>query len=557
MVVTTLKIDDRHEQVSSVQDASGRCKYNILTSVLKHDVNVVYPPLPQMDKHVFENFAQLLQNKTINLSDNSISDYTAAAGDLIKFNNISKTFARFPVGTANQFLAVNPSGTDVTWVPAPSTTIPSDVVKTDVANVWATAQNLPTGSQVNSDNIATLVATQALTHKDLTDATNTFPTSLATLTGTQALTNKDLTGAGNTFPTSLVTLAGTQALTNKDLTGAGNTFPSSLVTLTTSQALSNKDLTAGTNTFPASLVTLATSQTLTNKNLTDATNTFPSSLVTLTASQALTNKNLTDATNIFPSSLVTLTGAQSLTNKNLNDPTNILPPLVFPSQLKSRWGIFEPAGYASLGTGQGIIRDLTTVSGTVGTTFINNRPAMTFTSTSGSHNNAGLRTTNPICTMTNDPTVRFKVTCNSNTNFQLELGFTSSSSLGSSFNSCLNSSLNGCMIGFSDGDTSYSVITNNGGTSQTNNTGLLALQTAGTPAIFTLQYNHATPSVTWTIQTGPSTITGPTTITTGNLPSATAQLYLFCNQINGAATSSNVLTVEEVEIILGSDYSLF
>lgn len=226
------------------------------------------------------------------------------------------------------------------------------------------------------------------------------------------------------------------------------------------------------------------------------------------------------------------------------------------SGIGGRWGLWVPSGGTSLSVGQGLLQATSTTSGTVGTGYVNNRLAQTVTSSAGTHNHAGMRSTNTICTMTNDPIVKFKVTMGANTNCQLELGFASSSSLGSSFNSCLNSSLHGCMIGFSDGDSSYSVITNNGGTTQTNNTGLASLQTTGTPTIFTLQYNHTTPSVTWTIQTGPTTSVS-NTITTGNLPSNTSQMFVFCEALTGGTSATATLSIEDVEIMLGNDFNVF
>jgi hypothetical protein len=113
------------------------------------------------------------------------------------------------------------------------------------------------------------------------------------------------------------------------------------------------------------------------------------------------------------------------------------------------------------------------------------------------------------------------------------------------------------MIGFGSGDTAYSVITNNNGATQTNNTtGMPALQTAGTTAIFTLSWNNTTPSLTWSVQTSPTTTTTGT-INTGLLPAGTTQMYLYCTgQTNSTAPT---LTVEDVEVSLGStvDYTVF
>jgi len=228
-----------------------------------------------------------------------------------------------------------------------------------------------------------------------------------------------------------------------------------------------------------------------------------------------------------------------------------------PSQVGGRWGVFQPANDSSLTRGIGLLSNLSTTSGTTGSTFINNRPAMTITTSNGTHNNGGFHTTQQICTMTNNPTAKFKVTTNTNSNYSLYLGFASGSSLGNQFDNALNSSLHGALIGFAPSATNYTVVTNNGsGTQTTNTAGLPALQTAGTAAIFTLVWNNTTPSLTWTVQTSP-TVSTTGTITTGLLPSATTQMYLFCGCATGGSTAINVITIEDVEISLGADYSVF
>lgn len=229
-----------------------------------------------------------------------------------------------------------------------------------------------------------------------------------------------------------------------------------------------------------------------------------------------------------------------------------------PSNVGGRWGLFMPANDSSLARGVGLLSNLTTTSGTTGSTFINNRPAMTITTSASTHSNGGFHTSQQICTMTNNPTAMWKVTTSVNTNYSLYLGFASGSSLGSQFDTALNSSLHGAMIGFAPAATNYTVITNSGtGTQTTNTTGLPALQTAGTPAIFTLSYNSTVPSLTWTIQTSP-TVSTTGTITTGLLPSATTTMYLFCGCATASSSSpANVITIEDVEIVLGNDSNVF
>lgn len=54
-----------------------------------------------------------LTNKTINLTNNTVTDTGAATGSLAKHNGTK--FVNLPIGTANQVLAVNGTGTDVAW----------------------------------------------------------------------------------------------------------------------------------------------------------------------------------------------------------------------------------------------------------------------------------------------------------------------------------------------------------------------------------------------------------------------------------------------------------
>lgn len=228
-----------------------------------------------------------------------------------------------------------------------------------------------------------------------------------------------------------------------------------------------------------------------------------------------------------------------------------------PSAIGSRYGLYQ--GSSTTPAGEGLLSQLTTQTGTgtLATTFINNRPATNFPSGSTSGNFGGFRTTNPIFTPSLNPTLTFKVAMSSNTTSRMYLGCASSTTITTGFNTALNN-ISGFMVGFGSGDTAYSVITNNGGASQTNNTtGMPSLQTAGTAAIFQLAWNNTTPSLTWSIQTAAGTTTSAT-ITTGLLPSGTTQMYLYCTgQTN--TTAARTLTVEDVEISFGStlDYGVF
>jgi hypothetical protein len=243
---------------------------------------------------------------------------------------------------------------------------------------------------------------------------------------------------------------------------------------------------------------------------------------------------------------------------NIESPT--FPPSVaggLPSQVGGRWGVFQGAYALSPPVGQGLLTQLSTTpsNSSVSSTFINNRPATNFVSGSSSANYGGFRTTNPICTPLLNPTLTAKIALSTNALSRIYIGLASSTSLTTGFNTVLNS-ISGFMIGFGSGDTNYSVATNNGGATQTNDTtGFPVLQTAGTATIFKLSWVNATTTLTWSIQTAVGTTTTGT-INTGLLPASGTQMYLYCTcQTN--TSSSLTLTVEDVEISLGADYAVF
>lgn len=62
--------------------------------------------------------SQTLTNKSINASSNTITDTSAAQGDLLYFNGTK--YVRFAKGSANQQIRVNSGGTDIEWFTASS-----------------------------------------------------------------------------------------------------------------------------------------------------------------------------------------------------------------------------------------------------------------------------------------------------------------------------------------------------------------------------------------------------------------------------------------------------
>lgn len=86
-------------------DNSVPTKFKVGNGVTNHDI-------------VSTQHTQTLTNKTINATDNTITDSSTAAGDLFKSNGTK--FVRFGRGSANQQLRVNAGGTDLEWFTAAS-----------------------------------------------------------------------------------------------------------------------------------------------------------------------------------------------------------------------------------------------------------------------------------------------------------------------------------------------------------------------------------------------------------------------------------------------------
>ncbi len=87
--------------------------YYFIGAAIAADRSITLPLLSANDTLVTEAFTQALTNKTIVAASNTITDTSAALGDLLYFNGTR--FVRLPRGTASQQLRTNAGGTDIEW----------------------------------------------------------------------------------------------------------------------------------------------------------------------------------------------------------------------------------------------------------------------------------------------------------------------------------------------------------------------------------------------------------------------------------------------------------
>lgn len=83
------------------------------SAITTADRTVTLPLLTGNDQVTMDAFASTLTNKTINATNNSITDSSQATGDILK-NNGSK-FVRLARGSSLQVLRTNSGGTDIEW----------------------------------------------------------------------------------------------------------------------------------------------------------------------------------------------------------------------------------------------------------------------------------------------------------------------------------------------------------------------------------------------------------------------------------------------------------
>lgn len=96
------------------RNPANTVSYVWVTSPIVANRNITLPLLTADDTFLFNNFAATLQNKTINLDQNTLKHSTTnAQGDLYKYDTTLGKIIRVPRGTADQVFKVNATGTDV------------------------------------------------------------------------------------------------------------------------------------------------------------------------------------------------------------------------------------------------------------------------------------------------------------------------------------------------------------------------------------------------------------------------------------------------------------
>lgn len=222
---------------------------------------------------------------------NNLMPSSPATGDFVKYNGTN--WVRFPLGTANQVLAVNGGGTDATWT-------------TQGAIPNASAQYVVSASDGTLPNADVLTAGTGITVTNGTNlSTVAIDSTVATLTGIQTLTNKTLTspsfswnaGAGVTLKGSSFdnTLkwgdwnSGDGAIT---LARANGATPADIVLTEGAQTLNGVKTFGSAPKISTNTLTSSTGNTITFPNAADT-------VVMRTQTQVLTNKELTspDITN--------------------------------------------------------------------------------------------------------------------------------------------------------------------------------------------------------------------------------------------------------------------
>lgn len=96
-----------------VANPANTFNYVVTGSAIAADRTLTLPLLTGADQVTTDAFTTTLTNKTVNATNNTITDTSQATGDILR-NNGSK-FVRLARGSANQVLQTNSGGTDIAW----------------------------------------------------------------------------------------------------------------------------------------------------------------------------------------------------------------------------------------------------------------------------------------------------------------------------------------------------------------------------------------------------------------------------------------------------------
>lgn len=199
---------------------------------------------------------QTITGKTINATNNTITDTSIATGDILKSNGTK--FVRFAMGSALQHLRVNAGGTDIEWVTANNGDLLSTNNLSDVANSLTSFNNIKqqgttayigawesaTIAEINAGtDVTKVVSVEGLAGSQLAAdvATNNAKVSNATHTG-DVTGSTTLTIASNVVSNAKLSQVATATFKGRTTAGTGN-----VEDLTVAQAKTLLNL-SGTNT---------------------------------------------------------------------------------------------------------------------------------------------------------------------------------------------------------------------------------------------------------------------------------------------------------------------
>lgn len=96
-----------------IQNPANTFSYIVTGSAITANRTITIPLLTGNDQLTFDAFATTLTNKTINATNNTITDSSTATGDILKSNGTK--FVRMAKGTGLQVLRTNSGATDLEW----------------------------------------------------------------------------------------------------------------------------------------------------------------------------------------------------------------------------------------------------------------------------------------------------------------------------------------------------------------------------------------------------------------------------------------------------------